>query len=117
MPAVTRRVGRLGRSFHREDLWITAVFVLHRVDMQFAEAAPERLVLVAIEVLVPEYQDLPVEPSVVDVLRLFVGQRLRQVDPYHLRADVRGERSDLERAVIGLDFASVELAGSGIEHA
>ena len=75
MPAVAGRVRRLRRGLHRENLRVAPVLVLHRVHVQATEAASESLVLVAVQMLVPEHQDLPVEPRIVDVLRLLVGQR------------------------------------------
>ena len=116
MPAVPGRVRRLGRRLHRENLRIAAVLVLHRMHMQPPETPPERLVLLAVQLLIPKHQHLPVQPRIVDVLRGFVAEWRRQVHIAHLGTDMRRQGRHLERAVGGADVAARKLIFHRIEH-
>ena len=66
--------------------------------------------------LVPEHQDLPVEPRIVDVLRLLIGQGCGQIDALDLSADMRRQRLDFESTVARRDLPRIELPVSGVEH-
>ena len=116
MPSVAGRVRRLRGGLHRENLGVAAVLVLHRVHVQPTEAASEGLVLIPVQVLVPKHQELPVEPRIVDVLRLLIGQGRGQIDADDLRADMRRQRLDFESAVPRRNRGRIELSLSSIEH-
>ena len=73
--------------------------------------------LVTVEMLIREHQYLPVDPRLVDIACLFVGQRLRKIDAPHFSAYVRCQRLDFKRLIqlinhleLGVDvtFANVK---------
>ena len=62
------------------------------MDVQLAEQAAERLVLLKRQLLVAEEDHLVRHQRVVHFLELLIAQRLRQIDPGDFRADRRGAR-------------------------
>ena len=86
------------------------------MHVQPAEAAREGLVVFPVDVLVVEHEHLPVEPRVMDVLRLFVREGPRKIEVAHLGADVGCQRVDLECPVLGPNLPRVLLTVAGVEH-
>jgi hypothetical protein len=66
------------------------------VDLQGTEAAAEIDLLLRRDALLAEHQHVMVEVGVVQALEVAQRQRLRQVQPQHLRAERRIERLDTE---------------------
>jgi hypothetical protein len=79
------------------------------MDIQVAEPAPECLVLLDGQVLIPEEDDQMAHPRRVDLIELLRGQGLAQIGAEDLRAYGRGECSHLNR----LELVSVVGHRSG----
>ena len=67
--------------------------------MQLAEATAERHVLFVGDVLIPKEEDEVLEQSSVQRAEDLVVERFTQIHTVHLRADVAGERPELDNVV------------------
>lgn len=70
--------------------------LVQHVDLQRAEAAAERDVLVRRDALVAKHQYVVIEVRAMDAREIVGVERLRQVDADHLGAERRVERHDVE---------------------
>ena len=69
------------------------------MDRQLAKPPAKRLVVVVAQVLVAEEDDEVLHQCVVHFLKLLVAERLRQVNPGNLGADIGRQLFDLDRLV------------------
>src|SRR5262245_11638767 len=67
-----------------------------RMEVQLAEAPPERLVLLDREVLVPEEDDAIVDEGAVDLLERHLVERMREIEAGDLGADMRSQLPHLD---------------------
>ena len=80
-----------------------------RMDVQFAEQAGERLVLLHSHVLITEEDDLVFHEGIVNLREGLVAQRPRQIDAADLGADAGRQRIDLDRLVGHLAFLRTDF--------
>ena len=95
--------GRVGMDLHQfraiVDAWCRGV------DVELAETAAERHVLVVRDVLVAKKEHEVPEQPVVQLAESLVVKRLTQVDAMHFRADIAGERPELDYVVAHFPLA------------
>ena len=100
MPAVSCRVGRIGSRLDDEDLRVPGTLEVHGVSMQFAESATKGLMLFAVQCLVPEHQDHPVQKSLVNTGHGLIIERLGQIHTGNFSTDMWCQRFDFHRLIV-----------------